>query len=44
VSAIGQGFMSYKRARARLRRAVAGIIAAGAGRDFDLAIVRRVFD
>jgi hypothetical protein len=29
ASAIGRGFMSYETARARLRRAVAGIIAAG---------------
>jgi hypothetical protein len=44
ASAIGRGFMSYERARARLRRAIADVIAAGGGRDLDLTVIRRVFD
>ena len=35
--------MPYETARARLRRAVAGVIAAG-GRDLDLSMVRKVLD
>jgi hypothetical protein len=42
ASASGRGFMTYGRARARLRRAVAGVIAAGGGRDLDLTMVRKV--
>jgi len=34
--------MSYERSRARLRQAVAGVIAAGG--DLDLAIIRRMLD
>jgi hypothetical protein len=40
----GRGFMTYGRARARLRRTIAGIIASGGGRDLDLRMIRRVFD
>jgi hypothetical protein len=42
AQAVGKGFMSYGRATARLRAAVAGIIARGG--DLDLAIIRRVLD
>jgi len=44
ASAIGRGFMTYGRARAWLRQAVAGVIAAGGGCDLDLTMVRRVFE
>jgi hypothetical protein len=43
ASAVGRGFMSYQRARARLRAAIAGIVAKG-GERLDLAAVRRVLD
>ena len=41
----GRGFMSYGRARSRLRKAIAGIIALGGSRrDLDLEAIRRVFE
>ncbi len=43
ASAVGRGYMSYERARARLRRAIAGVIAKG-GERLDLAAVRLVFE
>jgi hypothetical protein len=44
ANASGHGFMTYGRARARLRQAVAGVLAAGGGRDLDLTMVRKVLD
>ncbi len=42
ASAIGRGFMTYGRARARLRQAVAGVIAAGGA--ISASLVAQVFE
>lgn len=42
ASAVGRGFMSYRTARARLTRAVAGVIAAGGA--ISASLVAQVFE